>query len=211
MSKASLIFNTRPSAIQKKSTADVALQRKLFEECKSEIITLRDAIDAKKDKEQKTILLETTQKSSPSTPPRLPSLSFATSLTMQGHLGKIYDTDYSSDSKLLLSCSQDGHLIIWDAASGNQMQSYELPSDNVWIQACAFSPSTRYVACGGLDNVCSIYQYGTSNASQTSTAAAKKLKKRASTYLHSHSTKNQPFTTLPHHEGYLSALCFVSD
>merc|ERR1712013_420330 len=35
----------------------------------------------------------------------------------------------------------------------------------------------------------------------------------ASTYLHgrSHSTKHQPFTTLHHHEGYLSALAFVCD
>ena len=87
------------------------------------------------------------------------------------------DTDYSSDSRLLLSCSQDGHLIVWDAASGQQQQSYELPSDNVWIQACGFSPSTRYIACGGLDNVCSIYRLG---APSEADLAAKKAKKRAS-------------------------------
>lgn len=30
-----------------------------------------------------------------------------------------------------------------------------------WVMTCAYAPSGNYVACGGLDNICSIYNLKT--------------------------------------------------
>ena len=57
--------------------------------------------------------------------------------------------------KLLVSASQDGKLIVWNAASTNKVHAIPLRSS--WVMTCAFSPTGKKVACGGLDNICSIY------------------------------------------------------
>jgi len=52
---------------------------------------------------------------------------------------------------------QDGKLIIWNAMTTNKVQAIPLRSS--WVMTCAFEPTTNnMVACGGLDNLCSIYQ-----------------------------------------------------
>ena len=55
----------------------------------------------------------------------------------------------------LVSASQDGKLIVWNAASTNKVHAIPLRSS--WVMTCAFSPTAQRVACGGLDNICSIY------------------------------------------------------
>ncbi|OMJ07743.1 Guanine nucleotide-binding protein subunit beta [Smittium culicis] len=36
-----------------------------------------------------------------------------------------------------------------------------IPLRSSWVMTCAYSPSTNFVACGGLDNLCSIYNLKT--------------------------------------------------
>lgn len=80
---------------------------------------------------------------------------------LKGHFAKIYAmhwcTHPSDDAvnKLLVSASQDGKLIVWDASSTNK--KHAIPLRSSWVMTCAFSPSGTRVACGGLDNICSIY------------------------------------------------------
>merc|ERR1719231_1772113 len=57
--------------------------------------------------------------------------------------------------KQLVSASQDGKLIVWNASSTNKVHAIPLRSS--WVMTCAFSPTGSMVACGGLDNICSIY------------------------------------------------------
>uniref|UniRef100_A0A8C1YCG3 Guanine nucleotide binding protein (G protein), beta polypeptide 4b n=1 Tax=Cyprinus carpio TaxID=7962 RepID=A0A8C1YCG3_CYPCA len=66
-----------------------------------------------------------------------------------------------SDStlSLLVSASQDGKLIIWDGYTTNKMHAIPLRSS--WVMTCAYAPSGNYVACGGLDNICSTYSLKT--------------------------------------------------
>ena len=78
---------------------------------------------------------------------------------LKGHFAKIYamhwcdnDTDLG---KQLVSASQDGKLIVWNAQSTNKVHAIPLRSS--WVMTCAFSPTGGKVACGGLDNICSIY------------------------------------------------------
>ena len=44
---------------------------------------------------------------------------------------------------------------MWDAYTTNKVHAIPLRSS--WVMTCAYSPSANFVACGGLDNICSIY------------------------------------------------------
>jgi guanine nucleotide-binding protein G(I)/G(S)/G(T) subunit beta-1 len=57
----------------------------------------------------------------------------------------------------LVSASQDGKLIVWDSYSTNKVHAIPLRSS--WVMTCAYAPSGSFVACGGLDNICSIYRW----------------------------------------------------
>jgi guanine nucleotide-binding protein G(I)/G(S)/G(T) subunit beta-1 len=106
--------------------------------------------------------------------------------TLKGHFGKVYAMHWSGDSQSIVSASQDGKLIIWDAFTTNKLQAIPLRSS--WVMTCAFEQSKgNLIACGGLDNVCSIY-----NIQQTTTNAR--------------ATKE-----LVAHDGYLSCCRFVDE
>lgn len=69
---------------------------------------------------------------------------------------QIYSLDWSYRERTrIVSASQDGRLIVWNAISSQKTHAIKLPC--AWVMACAFSPSGHAVACGGLDNVCSIF------------------------------------------------------
>ena len=72
-----------------------------------------------------------------------------TKRTLKGHLAKIYAMHWSTDRRHLVSASQDGKLIIWDAYSTNKVHAIPLRSS--WVMTCAYAPSGNYVACGGLE------------------------------------------------------------
>nr|XP_016852714.1 PREDICTED: guanine nucleotide-binding protein G(I)/G(S)/G(T) subunit beta-3 isoform X1 [Anolis carolinensis] len=82
-------------------------------------------------------------------------IQMRTRRTLRGHLAKIYACHWSTDSKLMVSASQDGKLIVWDTYTTNKVHAIPLRSS--WVMTCAYAPSGNYVACGGLDNMCSIY------------------------------------------------------
>lgn len=107
---------------------------------------------------------------------------------LKGHFGKIYAMHWSTDSKHLVSASQDGKLIIWNAFTTNKVQAIPLRSS--WVMTCAYSPSENFVACGGLDNVCSIYRSNSKPELETS--------------IHT-------YRELAQHEGYLSCCRFIDD
>jgi guanine nucleotide-binding protein G(I)/G(S)/G(T) subunit beta-1 len=108
-----------------------------------------------------------------------------TKRTLKGHLAKIYAMHWSTDRRHLVSASQDGKLIIWDAYSTNKVHAIPLRSS--WVMTCAYAPSGNYVACGGLDNICSIYNL---SARDGPTRVARELSG---------------------HSGYLSCCRFIND
>ena len=54
-----------------------------------------------------------------------------------------------------MSSSQDGKLIVWDAFTTNKEHAVTMPT--TWVMACAYGPSGKVVACGGLDNKVTVY------------------------------------------------------
>jgi len=108
---------------------------------------------------------------------------------LNGHFGKIYAVDWSGDGREVLSAAQDGKMILWDGISSHKIMSVPLRSS--WVMACSYEQTnangSRHAACGGLDNVCSIY-------------ALKEKEPEKS---------KKPVQTLVGHEGYISCTKFI--
>ncbi|KAI8384526.1 guanine nucleotide-binding protein subunit beta [Radiomyces spectabilis] len=85
----------------------------------------------------------------------LPRLTMKARRHLRGHLAKIYAMHWANDAQHVVSASQDGKLIVWNAFSTNKLHA--IPLRSAWVMTCAYSPSGNFVASGGLDNVCSIY------------------------------------------------------
>lgn len=86
---------------------------------------------------------------------RFSSDNLVCSRTLQGHTGKVYSMGWSWGKDRIVSASQDGHLIVWNALTSQKTHFIKL--DCPWVMTCAFSPSGQAVACGGLDSVCSVF------------------------------------------------------
>jgi len=116
---------------------------------------------------------------------QLGKITMRTRRTLKGHLAKIYAMHWATDSRNLVSASQDGKLIVWDSYSTNKVHAIPLRSS--WVMTCAYAPSGAFVACGGLDNLCSIYS------------------------LRSREGNSKISRELPGHTGYLSCCRFIDD
>jgi len=116
--------------------------------------------------------------------------------TLRGHFGKVYamqwggmssspyNTDPDNHSRELVSASQDGKLIIWNADSALKTQAISLES--AWVMTCCFEQTEgRFVASGGLDNRVTIFRVGEDE-------------------------ENEDPITLNGHEGYISNCRFLS-
>lgn len=76
---------------------------------------------------------------------------------LKGHFGKVTAMHWGGDSKLLVSASQDGNLLVWNAATNHKLQVITLRSS--YVMACGIEQTNgNLVACGGLDNLCTVYR-----------------------------------------------------
>ena len=116
----------------------------------------------------------------------LPRIVMRPRRALRGHLAKIYAMHWAADRRHLVSASQDGKLIVWDAYTTNKVHAIPLRSS--WVMTCAYSPSGNFVACGGLDNICSIYNLNSKEGNSVKGARE-----------------------LSAHSGYLSCCRFISD
>ncbi|CAG8569746.1 4087_t:CDS:2 [Paraglomus brasilianum] len=125
---------------------------------RKEAETLKEKIKMKKD-----ALADTALRSMAAEIDSLPRIVMKVRRTLKGHLAKIYAMHWASDRRHLVSASQDGKLIVWDAPTTNKVHAIPLRSS--WVMTCAYAPSGGFVACGGLDNICSIYNLRTREGS----------------------------------------------
>jgi len=133
--------------MEKTKQQDTVQLKKEIEQLKGQI---KEAYDAKTDTTTKDFLAKTGKTFDKPQPLRQRR-------TLKGHLAKIYSMHWSGDSVHLVSASQDGRLLVWDALTTNK--THAIPLRSSWVMTCAYSPGEggRFVASGGLDNNCSIY------------------------------------------------------
>jgi len=87
---------------------------------------------------------------------------------LEGHFGKITAMDWSGDGETIVSASQDGNLLIWDAYTTSKKQDVRLKSASQHVMSVCLEQTTgRFVACGGLDNACSVYEIGQTEGKAT--------------------------------------------
>ncbi|GFU64991.1 guanine nucleotide-binding protein subunit beta-2 [Trichonephila clavipes] len=85
----------------------------------------------------------------------IPKIPLRTKKILKGHLSKVTAVHYCGDNRHLVSGSLDGKLIIWDTWSGNKVKI--IPLQSSWVMTASYSPSGNFVACGGMDNMCTVY------------------------------------------------------
>ncbi|ROJ25294.1 Guanine nucleotide-binding protein subunit beta-5b, partial [Anabarilius grahami] len=66
--------------------------------------------------------------------------------TLKGHGNKVLCMDWCRDKRRIVSSSQDGKVIVWDAYTTNKEHAVTMPC--TWVMACAYAPSGCAVACG---------------------------------------------------------------
>jgi len=155
--------------------------RDQIEALKKEIAHLKSKIDA--HHADSTVLAESSDKL-PAEKSALKPLRI-----MKGHFGKVYALHWGigASAKNLVSASQDGKLIVWNANTTNK--NHIIPLRSSWVMTCAYSPDGTLVTCGGLDNVCSTYKLSEcSNSGAIQKASAE----------------------LSGHDGYVSCIRFLS-
>jgi len=166
-----------------------------IEECKKAIADLQGKIDEKtgagddESKDKDKVLADLALQRKEITPAKC---DLKNRRVLKGHFGKIYAMHWAEDSRHLVSASQDGKLIIWNAHNTNKMHAIPLRSS--WVMTCAYSPSGQLVACGGLDNLCSVYKLPGSAAAGKADGG-----------------KQLTYGELAQHEGYLSCCRFIHD
>uniref|UniRef100_A0A1B6C1M3 Uncharacterized protein n=1 Tax=Clastoptera arizonana TaxID=38151 RepID=A0A1B6C1M3_9HEMI len=116
-----------------------------------------------------------------------PKVRLTTKKMLKGHINKVNSVHYSGDSRHAVTGSLDGKLIIWDTWTGNKTQV--IPLRSAWVMSVAFSQSGNFVACGGMDNMCTVYDIN----NRDSTGAAKIVRE------------------LLGYEGFLSSCRFIDD
>ncbi|GJN23793.1 hypothetical protein PR202_gb11472 [Eleusine coracana subsp. coracana] len=68
---------------------------------------------------------------------------------------QVYSLDWTPEKNWIVSASQDGRLIVWNALTSQKTHAIKLHCP--WVMTCAFAPNGQSVACGGLDSACSIF------------------------------------------------------
>ena len=76
----------------------------------------------------------------------LPRIGMKARKLLKGHLAKIYAMHWSTDRRHLVSASQDGKLIIWDAYTTNKVHAIPLRSS--WVMTWAGTWSHRVFSTG---------------------------------------------------------------
>ena len=76
----------------------------------------------------------------------IPFVNIKPRRVLKGHQAKVLCTGWSPDKRHIVSSSQDGKLIVWDAFTTNKEHAVTMPT--TWVMACAYAPSGSYIACG---------------------------------------------------------------
>jgi guanine nucleotide-binding protein G(I)/G(S)/G(T) subunit beta-1 len=160
--------------------------------CRAHIDTMQHAIQDHVERAEHTPVLQQVAHQQGYKPPV--DIRITQNRLLRGHYGKIYAMQWCpSVAPFLVSASQDGNLILWNAMSGNKIHA--IPLRSAWVMSCSYSQTGQAVACGGLENTCFIYRLREAAQGSQSTGEV----------------RINPSVELAGHDGYLSACRFIDD
>nr|XP_002126536.1 guanine nucleotide-binding protein subunit beta-5 [Ciona intestinalis] len=136
-----------------------------------------------------------------------PSIQVRCRRILKGHTGKVLDMDWSLDKRRIVSSSQDGKILVWDGFTTNKEQAISLPT--TWVNACAYAPSGGSIACGGLDNKCSVFPLNSSSNSSTLSVSNKQNPVSSGPADTGAGTIMQQRKVVAMHTSYISACTFT--
>ncbi|XP_055335281.1 guanine nucleotide-binding protein subunit beta-5-like [Paramacrobiotus metropolitanus] len=116
----------------------------------AEIESLRKKLEEEKRKHNDLTLNKMAEKLD-----NVPPISWKQRRILKGHQSKVLSIDWAQDKRRMVSSSQDGKLIVWDAFTSNKENAISMPT--TWVMSCAFAPSGGIICAGGLDNKCSVF------------------------------------------------------
>ncbi|ORZ19870.1 guanine nucleotide binding protein beta subunit 2 [Absidia repens] len=99
---------------------------------RQEAESLKERIKQKKECLADTTLIQASQQVE-----SIPRLTIRVRRTLKGHLAKIYAMSWANDRRHLVSASQDGKLLVWDAYTTNKIFAITLRSS--WVMTCSYS------------------------------------------------------------------------
>lgn len=117
-----------------------------------EVATLKKSLENEKYRLDDVPFFSVASKLDPIT-----NLAIKSRRLLKGHNGKVLCLDWAQDKRRLVSSSQDGKLIVWDAFPNNSKQEHVVTLPTTWVMACSFAPSGNFIAGGGLDNKITAY------------------------------------------------------
>lgn len=135
-------------------------------------------------------------------------LSIKSRRLLKGHNGKVLCLDWAQDKRHLVSSSQDGRLIVWDAFPNNGKQEHVVSLPTTWVMACSFAPSGNFIAGGGLDNKITAYPIFPEEELEASIIAPGTLSSSTNSGSTSSSLKKRPIGT---HTSYTSCSTFLGN
>ncbi|CDK28277.1 unnamed protein product [Kuraishia capsulata CBS 1993] len=100
-------------------------------------------------------------------------ISMSAYQTMRGHFNKVLTLSWFPDSRHVVSGSQDGFMIIWDAYTNTKTNAIRLYDP--WITSCCVSPNGRFIATGDLENACILYKVGNDSDCGTTDRNGRKM------------------------------------
>ena len=80
---------------------------------------------------------------------------------LTGHRGQVLAVAYAPDCRTLASASDDGTVIVWDAAAGQERLALRVGWDAYDPRAVAFAPDGLTLATGGADTTVKLWQVAT--------------------------------------------------
>lgn len=138
----------------------------------------------------------------------LPAFQLRMRRLLKGHTSKVLNMDWSQDKRKIVSSSQDGKVIVWDAFSSVKEHLVSLPT--TWVNSCAYAPTGSLIACGGLDNKCSVFRISHSGSTGNVNAASGGVKPSgANSVSESSNALMQQRKVVAMHTSYISSCSFT--
>ncbi|XP_037873698.1 guanine nucleotide-binding protein subunit beta-5 [Bombyx mori] len=134
-------------------TAVSASPEETLESLLREVEALKQKLEEERQKLNDVSLSSIAEKLEPITFPNLKLRR-----VLKGHQAKVLCSDWCPDKRHIVSSSQDGKVIIWDAFNATKESTISMPS--TWVMACAYAPSGTLIAAGGLDNKVTVFPIG---------------------------------------------------